>query len=66
MEAYELFDVRGKGSIDQTSLAESLKVLGYHVDKKQVQEMISVLDENDKGSISKEEFKKFMTNRMVI
>ena len=51
MEAYELFDVRGKGSIDQTSLAKSLKVLGYHVDKKQVQEMISVSDENDKSSI---------------
>ena len=65
MEAYELFDTRNKGSIDQNGLSEAMKTLGYQVEQKQVQEMISALDESGKGVISKEGFKKFMTARMV-
>ena len=42
-----------------------MKVLGYQVEQKQVQEMISALDESGKGVISKDGFKKFMTARMV-
>lgn len=64
MESYELFDGRNKGFIDAAGLGEAMKVLGYEVDRKQVQEMISSLDEGDKGVISKEEFKKFMTARL--
>ena len=37
MESYELFDSRGKGVIDATGLGEAMKILGYEVDKKQVQ-----------------------------
>ena len=65
MEAYELFDTRGKGYIDAIGLTEAMKALGYQVEPKQVQEMISALDEGGKGAISKEGFKKFMTARMV-
>ena len=42
-----------------------MKILGYEVDKKQVQEMITALDESGRGNITKEEFKKFMTARLV-
>ena len=65
MEAYELFDTRNKGYIDSNGLTEAMKVLGYQVEPKQVQEMISALDEGGKGAISKDGFKKFMTARMV-
>ena len=66
MEAYELFDSRGKGIIDAGGLGEAMKILGYEVDKKQVQEMMGALDEQGNGNISKEEFKKFMTARLVL
>ena len=65
MESYELFDSRGKGIIDATGLGEAMKILGYEVDKKQVQEMLAALDESGNGSITKDEFKKFMTARLV-
>lgn len=65
MEAYELFDNRNKGHIDSHGLAEAMKVLGYQVDKKQVHEMITSISETNKGSISRDEFKKFMTARLV-
>ena len=31
MEAYELFDTRGKGYIDAIGLTEAMKALGYQV-----------------------------------
>lgn len=65
MESYELFDSRGKGVIDATGLAEAMKILGYAVDRKQVQEMLGALDERGNGNITKDEFKKFMTARLV-
>lgn len=43
MQAYELFDNRNKGYIDAHGLGEAMKVLGYQIDKKQIQEMIGAL-----------------------
>ena len=65
MESYELFDSRGKGTIDSVGLGDAMKVLGYEVDRKQVQEMLAAPDEKGNGVISKDEFKKFMTARLV-
>jgi Ca2+-binding EF-hand superfamily protein len=65
MEAYELFDNRNTGFIDATSLGEGMASLGFQAEQAQVQQMIGVLDPKNTGVIPKEEFKKFMTARMV-
>lgn len=72
LEAYELFDNRGRGKafvilgyIDANGLIENMKELGYEIDKRQVTQMIEFLDETGKGVITKEAFLKFMTARLV-
>lgn len=37
LEAYELFDNRNKGHIDANGVGDAMKVLGYQIDKKQIQ-----------------------------
>jgi|JI6StandDraft_1071083.scaffolds.fasta_scaffold721950_1 Ca2+-binding EF-hand superfamily protein len=53
------------GFIDSTGLVDSMKSLGYEIDKRQVTQMIEYLDEGNKGVISKDSFIKFMTGRLV-
>lgn len=42
-----------------------MKALGYEIDKRQVSQMIEYLDEGNKGVITKENFLRFMTGRLV-
>ena len=72
LEAYELFDNRGRGTaliilgyIDANGLIDNMKELGYEIDKRQVTQMIEFLDETGKGIITKDAFLKFMTARLV-
>jgi Ca2+-binding EF-hand superfamily protein len=65
MEVYELFDNRNKGFIDVGGLSDAMKVLGFEADRKQIEEMMEVLDKKKSGIIRKEDFKKFMTAIMV-
>ena len=42
-----------------------MKILGYETDHRQIAQMIEYIDQSEKGNISKENFLKFMTARLV-
>jgi len=55
-KTFDLFDDDGSGAISTEELEELMKSLGSPCDGKQLGVMISLLDENGDGDISKEEF----------
>ena len=57
-----------EGYIDAGALVQGMKSLGYEIDRRQINQMIDYLGRQDerKGVITKDAFKKFMSAKMHI
>lgn len=54
------------GMIDQSKLRVALKTLGYDLPTERIRQMISDIDNGEKGHVTYDDFYKMMTNRLVI
>ncbi|CAM9174501.1 unnamed protein product [Choristocarpus tenellus] len=59
-ESFNIFDKNGDGTIDQNELRVVLRSLGYSPTSRQLEEMISKVDENKDGVLTFDEFVNMM------
>ncbi len=61
MQAFDLFDADGSGSIDLNEMRIAMKALGFNQTKEEVRRMVAEVDDDGSHSIEFGEFLKLMT-----
>ena len=63
-EAFNLFDKDCDGNIDIRELATVMRTLGYNPNKEELDDIIKTFDEDESGTIDKEEFINLLSTKM--
>jgi centrin-1 len=61
---FEIFDEDGSGDIDTKELRKAMKALGLRYSKREIEDMIDEVDDDNSGLIEYEEFLKLMTKKI--
>eukprot|EP00929_Paragymnodinium_shiwhaense_P027774 TRINITY_DN1621_c1_g1_i1.p1 TRINITY_DN1621_c1_g1~~TRINITY_DN1621_c1_g1_i1.p1 ORF type:complete len:650 (-),score=203.48 TRINITY_DN1621_c1_g1_i1:320-2269(-) len=64
-EVFSLFDADGNGSLDAKELGTVMRVLGLHMEVKEIQAMIASVDADNSGAIDWPEFLFLMSKKVV-
>lgn len=62
-EIFKSFDRDGSGSIDRAELSRLLEALGQMIDEDELNVALAVIDANNSGKISWDEFKSWWSSR---
>ena len=63
-EVFSIVDQDGSGVIDQSELAELMRLIGLHVTDQEFDQIMLELDEDGSGEIDFEEFNTYMQRRV--
>merc|ERR1712232_15158 len=64
-EVFSLFDADGNGSLDSKELGTVMRVLGLHMEEKEIKAMIASVDADNSGCIEWPEFLFLMSKKVV-
>jgi Ca2+-binding EF-hand superfamily protein len=64
LEAFDLFDTDGSGTIDAKELKVAMRALGFEPSKEEIQKLITQIDKDGSGTVNFAEFLTMMTTKM--
>merc|ERR1712232_1274885 len=64
-EVFSLFDADGNGSLDSKELGTVMRVLGLHMEEKEIKAMIASVDADNSGCIEWPEFLFLMSKKVI-